>query len=160
MTEGKLQTISDYLSIEMTSVDIGKGFKMIWYGLINNIFNTCVMKYCKSSPTLTSVVVPPSIDYLGNEANLQDEWKYASVIGMLMYAESYYRPEISFVVHQCARFTHNFKHSHENAILSIFKYIKATNKNRKHEGLIIYPSNKIQVDCYVYKYFDGLYGQE
>ena len=77
-----------------------------------------------------------------------------------MYVESNSRPEIYFSFHQCTRFTQNFKHYNKNTIIHIFKYIKGDINDGNHEGLIIYPSNKIQVDCYVYKYFDGLYGQE
>jgi hypothetical protein len=38
-----------------------------------------------------------------------------SVIGMLLYLE-HSRPDISFATHQCARYTHLPKLSHENAL--------------------------------------------
>eukprot|EP00957_Ditylum_brightwellii_P019227 1449315-Ditylum_brightwellii.AAC.1 len=49
-------------------------------------------------------------------------WNYASVVGMLMYLTSKSSPEIAFAAHQCVRFTHCIKHSHEQAVLQICKY--------------------------------------
>jgi hypothetical protein len=36
----------------------------------------------------------------------QETYKYASVVGMLMYLAGNTRPDISFAVHQCAQYTH------------------------------------------------------
>ena len=77
-----------------------------------------------------------------------------------MFVASNFRPYIDFTVHQCAIFIHNFKHYHEKAILRIWKYLKENSKDRKYEGLIIYPSNKIQVYLYVDAYLDRIYGWE
>eukprot|EP00957_Ditylum_brightwellii_P190114 14472449-Ditylum_brightwellii.AAC.1 len=64
----------------------------------------------------------------------------------MMYFASNCRPEITFGVHPCARFTHRTKHSHEKAILQICMYLKGT----QSEGLIIKPKmNKmLQVNCF------------
>ena len=78
---------------------------------------------------------------------------------MLIYVTSNYRPYIAFEVHHCDRFTHNFKHSHEKCILHIIKYLQGTRKYGKHEGLIIYASKKMQINCYVDAEFYGLYVQ-
>ena len=48
-----------------------------------------------------------------------EEWNYASVVGMLLYLAGNTRPDIAFAIHQCARFTHQPKHSHEEAIKQI-----------------------------------------
>eukprot|EP00957_Ditylum_brightwellii_P139569 10636819-Ditylum_brightwellii.AAC.1 len=45
--------------------------------------------------------------------------KYSSVVGMMMYLASNSRLDTTFAVHQCARFTHGTRHSHEKAILQI-----------------------------------------
>ena len=78
------------------------------------------------------------------------------VVGMLMYLASNSHPEISFAVHQCARFTHGTKHIHEKAILHICKYLKGC----KNEGLIIKPTKEFRVDCYADANFAGLFAVE
>ena len=103
------------------------------------------------------MVGPFGTDYLGNEANSKNEWKYASVIGILMYIVINSSIDITFSVNQCVRFTHNFKYSHEKDILHIFKYLKGNSKNVKHKRLIIYPSKNIQVECYVGADFSRMY---
>eukprot|EP00957_Ditylum_brightwellii_P197264 15028936-Ditylum_brightwellii.AAC.1 len=56
----------------------------------------------------------------------------------MMYLASNSRPEITFAVHQCAKFTHGTKHSHEKTILQICWSLKGT----QSEGLIIKPNMK------------------
>ena len=69
----------------MTSVDYGKGFNMTQDSLVNNILKTCDMECYKLRQTPTSVVAPLGNYSLGKDTKLQDEFKYASVFGMLMY---------------------------------------------------------------------------
>ena len=74
-----------------------------------------------------------------------------------MYLASNSRPDIAFAVHQCARFTHNSKASHEKGLLRICAYLKGTHD----KGLIFKPTfNNISVDCYVDADFLGLFGTE
>ena len=66
------------------------------------------------------------------------------------------RPDIYFAVHQCVRFTHNTKASHDTAVKRIFRYLQGTNDN----GLVFNTSKKLVVDFYVDTYFAGLWGHE
>ena len=66
------------------------------------------------------------------------------------------RPNIYFAVHQCDRFTHNTKASHETALESICRYLQGTKDN----GIVFNPSNKLVVDRYADEYFAGLWGHE
>ena len=54
------------------------------------------------------------------------------------------RPDISFAVHQCARFTHNIKESHETAVKKICRYLQDTKK----DGLVFNPYKNLVVGCY------------
>eukprot|EP00957_Ditylum_brightwellii_P029442 2225277-Ditylum_brightwellii.AAC.1 len=56
----------------------------------------------------------------------------------MMYLASNSRPEITFAVCQRARFTHGTKHSHEKAILQIYRYLKGM----QSDDLIIKPNMK------------------
>ena len=66
-------------------------------------------------------------------------WNYQSVIGMLNYLEKTSRPEIAFVVHQCARFCEKPMLSHERDVHRIVRYLAGT----KDKGIIFTPDKKI-----------------
>ena len=74
----------------------------------------------------------------------------------MLYLASNTRTDISFAVHQCVRFTHNTKISHETSVKRICRYLQGT----KYNGLVFNPSNKLVVDCYADAYFVGLWGHE
>ena len=114
------------------------------------------MEYCNGFPTPTKVEAPLGTDVNGSEAKRDWLNSYAYVIGMMLYLASKTRPDISFTVHQCARFTHNNKVSHDTAVKRICKYLQST----KDKGLVFNPSKKLVVDCYDDAYFAGLWGHE
>ena len=92
----------------------------------------------------------------GSEANRDWPHSYASVIGMMFYMASNTRPDVSFAVHQCSRFTHYTKASHETSVKRICRYIQGTKEN----GLVFNPSNKLVTDCYSDTDSAGLWGHE
>ena len=96
---------------------------------------------------------------LGTDPNghaITGKFEYSSVVGMLMYLSSNSRPDIQYSVHQCARFNHFPKRSHEDAILRICRYLQGT----KHLGLKFKPDGAMKLDCYVDADFCGLHGVE
>ena len=74
----------------------------------------------------------------------------------MLYLASNTRPDISFAVHQCARFTHNTKVSHAAAVKRICRYLQGTKDN----GLVFNIPKKLVVDCYDDADFAGLWGHE
>jgi hypothetical protein len=65
---------------------------------------------------------------------------------MLTYLSTSMRPDIAFLVHQCARFSVAPKCCHELAVRRIVRYLKGTSD----EGYILRPSSHHQnLDCYV-----------
>ena len=98
--------------------------------------------------------MPASQKPLGTDKNgpeFAEQWSYSSVVGMLLYLAANSRPEIAYVVHQCARFTHNPKASHGAAVKQICLYLQGT----KTKGLILKPSKQLTVDCFVDADFAG-----
>jgi len=74
----------------------------------------------------TSVATPAEKAALGRDLDgpvASGSINYPSVIGMLLYL-GHSRPDISFATHQCARYTHSPKQSHENALIRIGRYLK------------------------------------
>ena len=106
-----------------------------------------------------SGVLPASTTLLSKDENgppRRASWKYASVVGMLLYLSSNSRPDIAFAVHQVARFTHCAKFSHEKAILQIGHYIQAT----RNKGLRINPNSSLNLELFADADFAGLWNIE
>ena len=155
--EGDLHSFLGVTIQEVKKQENGKqviGWKFTQSGLIKKILQATGMVYCngKDSPTESTKV-------LGSDTNghpSKEEWKYGSIIGMMLYLAANSRPDIAFAVHQSARFTHAPKRSHEQAVLRICRYLQAT----KDEGLIYWPSQELQVDCYCDADLAGLWSAE
>jgi hypothetical protein len=80
---------------------------------------------------------------------------YASVIGMLLYL-GHSRPDIAFATHQCACYTFAPKQLHEDALKRIGRYLKVT----LTKGLILRPSDDLNIDCYPDANFAGLWNRD
>ena len=107
------------------------------------------MEHCNRLPTPTKVEAPLLTDMNGSDSKIDWTNSYDSVIVMMLYWASNTRPDIYFAVHQCSRFTHNTKASHETAVKRICWYLKDTKEN----GLVFNPFKKLVVDCYADSYF-------
>ena len=84
------------------------------------------------------------------------KFSYASIIGQLLYLAGHSRPDITFAVHQAARFSFCCKRSHEVALIRIGRYLKATSK----KGMALRPTKELKVDCYPDADFAGLWPYE
>ena len=90
----------------------------------------------------------------------KEHWNYRSVIGMLNYLVNCTHPEMSFAVHQCARFCNDPKHSHEQAVKRIIRYLLSTKRGDHkdtgvNQGLIYHPDKSKSIDTYVDASFAG-----
>jgi hypothetical protein len=145
--------VFSYLRVEL-SIDRGNGnvtFKQT--GLIDKVLRYTKMTECNAKPT-PAATTPLGTDSKGPAR--QEEWDYATAVGMLLYISSNSRPDIQFAVHQCARFTHCPKASHEEGIKRICRYLQGT----RNKGLTFNPSTKLTLDCYVDADFAGLWNVE
>ena len=118
-------------------------------GLIKKVIETTGMELCSANKTPTSQTV------LGSDPELpaiKEAWKYASVVGMLLYLSMSTRPDIVFAVSQEAPFTSNPKQSHGSTVKMSIRYLSATSD----KGIIFTPTT----DCYVDADFTGLHGRE
>jgi hypothetical protein len=148
--EGQLTA---FLSIQVARTDDGKQFTLTQPGLTERVIETLDLT---SGNTRW---VPAAATALGSDVSgepFSELWNYRSVIGMLLYLSNNSRPDIAFAVHQCARFSHNPKHSHAVAVKAIGRYLLRT----RDKGLVLQPSGDIAIDCYVDADFAGLWKQE
>jgi hypothetical protein len=79
-----------------------------------------------------------------------ESWSYWSVIGKLNYLEKCSRPDISYAVHQCARFSKNPKVEHTAAVKRIGRYLLET----ADKGIICHPNDE-SITCYADASFAG-----
>jgi len=133
------------------------GYRMSQPALIRKIIEAAGMdiKHDRSKPT---PAVAPVLhkDETGPERS-PDSFNYRRIIGMLIYLAQNTRPDITFAVHQCARFSHDPKMSHEQAVIRIVKYLIGT----PDEGIIFTPNKtRMAIDCYVDADFAGLWKTE
>ena len=154
--KGYKMTVEDdvyaFLGVEIHRQEDGS-IEMKHQGLIDKVLLTCGMKNCNTKAT------PCNSDPLGTDVNgvpVTGKFEYASAVGMLMYLCSNTRPDIQYAVHQCARFSHFPKKSHEDAILRICRYLQGT----KNRGLRFKPDEQLKLDCYCDADFAGLYNVE
>jgi len=82
-------------------------------------------------------------------------WEYRSVIGKLNFLEKSTRPDISYAVHQCARFSIDPRASHSEAVLRIGMYLLAS----RDKGFIMSPKGH-SFDCWVDSDFAGNWARE
>ena len=139
----KGESVSDFLGINIKILDNG-GFQFGQTGLIHKVLESTGMEHCNGLPRPTKIEAPLVTDINGSEAKRGWPNSYASVIVMMFYLASKTSPCISFVVNQCARFTHSTETSHKTAVKRICRYLQCTNDN----GLVFNPSKKMVVDFY------------
>ena len=83
-------------------------------------------------------------------------FNYRRVIGKLLFLEKSTRPDLSYAVHQCARFSHDPKQVHGEAVKRIGRYLKGT----MDKGLIMKPDSTKLLDLHVDAAFAGDWDQE
>ena len=110
--------MSELFVIDIKTLDDG----VFWFcqtGLIQKLLGATGIRHFIGFPTPTKVEAPLGTDVNGYEAKIICPNSYSSVIGMMLCLASNTKPDISFAVHQCDRFTHNTKVSHETAVKRI-----------------------------------------
>jgi Reverse transcriptase (RNA-dependent DNA polymerase) len=83
----------------------------------------------------------------------KNTFNFRSVIGMLNFLTRSTRPDISFAVHQCARFMSNPRLCHEKAVIRIARYLLGT----QQKGIIMTPDDNESLVCFADADFAGGY---
>lgn len=145
------ENVAGFLGVELKSKDDGT-IEMRQTGLIDNIIAAMQLEDANSKETPAECVLCKD----ENGEPFEENFSYQSIIGMLLYLQGHTRPELSFAVSQCARFTFNPKKSHAQALKRIGRYLLGT----REEGLILNPKLDHNIDCYVDSDFAGLWNYE
>ena len=91
-----------------------------------------------------------------NSEPFDNSFHYRSLIGKLNYLEKGTRSDISYITHQCARFTHDPKKIHAKAIRWLAWYLKGT----RTEGFILHPDSSKGLEVCVDADFSGNWNKE
>ena len=89
-------------------------------------------------------------------SNHDQSFNYRSILGKLGYLEKGSRPDIAYIVHQCARFSVLPKIEHAKAVRWLAKYLK----NTKNTGMILQPDLSRGLELYVDADFAGNWDPE
>jgi hypothetical protein len=123
-------------------------------GLIDKVIKLCGLE-AESNEHLTpadKILLAP----LAGDEPRQHTWSYRQAIGVLNYIAATSRPDITFAVHQCARFSANPSRIHELAVRRIVRYLKGT----RDRGYILRPNETPSIDCYADADFAGAWTLE
>ena len=145
--EGSLST---YLGISVDHKD--NQFHLSQPALTQKVIDAARMHDCNELDTPSTEVLHASKDAKPHN----EKWEYASVVGMLMYLSNNSRPDIAFAVNQCARYTHDPREPHTQAVKRIIRYLQKT----KTRGLIMSTTQEPSVDCYADADFAGTYRKD
>ena len=104
-------------------------------------------------PALPSVILTK--DEVGPER--RESWNYCSVIGMLNFLVNSSHPELTYAVHQCARFCNDPKLSHERAVKRIIQYLKSTRREGTdgYNGMLFKIDRNKSIEVFVDASFAG-----
>jgi hypothetical protein len=108
----------------------------------------------KNTPTPTPATAILHADK--EELTRQESWSCPSVIRQLNYLAQNSRPDISFAVHQCARFSKEPMALHEKAVKQSIYFLQCT----RDEPLIMKPNKNLSLDAYCDSDFAGVWYQE
>ena len=115
-------TLSDYVGVNIERVD-DDTIHMSQPNIINSI-----LKELNFNDDTKAVDTPAySTNVLGpgtNKEKHKADWNYRRLIGKLNFLASSCRPEISCAVHQAARFSHDPRINHTEAVKRIARYLK------------------------------------
>ena len=145
--------VASFLGVLIKRGDDGS-VELTQTGLIQRTIAAMGLENCNNKYT------PAVKEALGQDPRgspFSNEFSYPSIVGMLQYLANNTRPDITYAVSQCARYTHCPTEKHAMYIKHIGRYLRATHD----KGLILRPASKdLHIQCYVDADFGGLWNQE
>jgi hypothetical protein len=147
--------VSDFLGVKIERKDNGS-IHMTQPHLIDQILQD--LRLDKENVSPKDIPAPSStlLKRYSESEPFDQSFDYRSIIGKLNYLEKTSRPDISFAVHQCARFAAAPKVAHGKAVRWIGRYLAAT----RDRGMIWHPKQDQSFDCYVDADFAGNWNKD
>ena len=144
-----------FLGVKLQRVQGTKHLAMTQEGLINCVLEALGLNNGTATPKETPCLKAPlSKDIDGDP--ITGAFNYPSVVGMLLYLAGHTRPDISYAVSCAARFCFAPRHSHEVGVKMIGHYLLET----RDKGLVMNPSEALDIHAYPDADFSGMWGHE
>jgi hypothetical protein len=141
--------ISDYLVVSVEHLS-DRHIKLSQPHLIDDILQD--VNLSKRSPGKTTPAAPTKILHCNSTSPVFDnQFNYCSVIRKLNFLEKCTCPDISYAVHQCARFSADPRKPHGEAIIHIAKYLQTW----RNEGRILVPDPQKSLEVFADADFCG-----
>ena len=118
-----------------------------------------ILSDLKFQPNTKTKDTPSSTSILKRHAHSpphDNSFHYRSIIGKLGYLEKGCRPDISYITHQCARFSIHPTQDHAKAVKWIAKYLKSTKK----KGITLHPDPSLGLEVFVDADFAGTWDKD
>ena len=147
--------ISDFLGVKIDYKKDGT-IHLTQPQLINSILKELQLDKPNTKIKRTPAASSKILSALPNSEPFDGHFHYRRIIGKLNYLEKSTRPDISYAVHQCARFAADPKKEHGDAIKWLCRYLCGT----KDKGLILKPDKSASFEVYVDSDFAGNYVPE
>ncbi|KAL7460298.1 hypothetical protein ACHAXS_001818, partial [Conticribra weissflogii] len=142
-----------FLGVKLERDADGRRLRMTQCGLIDRVISALDLDDPSTKLKATPADRKPLVkDADGPPSDVA--FSYASVVGMLLYLAGHSRPDIAYAVNCCARYTFCPKRSHVAALKRIGRYLKSTRDN----GLILDPTEDLNIEAFPNADFAGLYG--
>jgi hypothetical protein len=142
--------LADFLGVSIDQRDDGT-IHLSQPNLIQQILKDLRLDGDNVKPRSTPAASSKLLTRHSQSAPFDNSFNYRSVIGKLNYLEKATRSDITFAVHQCARFVSDLKVEHGEAVRWLGRYLKST----KDMGTIMRPSTDKELEVYVDASFCG-----
>jgi len=142
--------IKDFLGINIVKKDDGS-IELTQPHLIDQILKDLKIDNDNLKVKDTPCKVSQILNSGRNETPFDNSFHYRSVIGKLNYLEKATRSDISYITHQCTRFTAKPKANHAKAIRWIARYLKGS----RNKGFTMTPDKTKGLKVYVDADFSG-----
>ena len=142
--------LADFLGVNIERKDDGT-IHLTQPHLIGRILEDLRMNQDSVKPRTTPSASSKLLTRHNSSPEFDNSFNYRSVVGKLNYLEKATRSDISFAVHQCARFVSNPKREHGDAIRWLGRYLKGT----QNQGTILRPIQGKDLEVFVDASFCG-----
>jgi len=142
--------LADFLGVSIERKEDGT-IHMTQPHLIEQILGDLRMLDESVKPRSTPAASSKVLTRHSQSPDFDGSFNYRSVIGKLNYLEKATRSDISFAVHQCARFVSEPKREHGEAVRWLARYLKGT----KDKGTILRPIEGKDLEVFVDASFCG-----
>ena len=145
-------TLTDFLGVNIDRRDDGT-IKLSQPRLIDQVLEDLHLNQKNTTTRETPMMSSKILSRHEDDRPFDKHFDYRSVIGKLHYLVAGSRNELAYSVHQCARFSHEPRMKHAQAVKNIGRYLKGT----RDEGTIMRPDPSRPLEVYVDADFAGNY---